>query len=391
MFNSIYIGLSGLNAYSRGLQQVSNNVSNLNSLGFKSSTVTFSNLQGSLGSGSLSFTRDSNGSGQGVQIGDGTTDFRTGELRQSQRDLDISVDGNGFLVLMKGDEVRYARTGSFEVDRDGYIVLSGTDFRLATLDSSGRATALSIDSSRTNSPQMTTKISFADNLSSSATSYGISDVRVYDANGKENVWQLAFTRSGTTSDWTLKVTDQDARTIGEQLLKFIGGAPDPATSKLVFANVDSGLSVEFDFSANVSSFSSGTVSTLRASSVDGNPVGAITTVAVNDKGELEISYSNDKKKVLGAVALADFRDPQALEQETGGLFRETTDAGRGLLASSDARVGRAVSRRLEASNVDLSRQFGDLILIQRGFQASSQIISASNEMIQQLFGIRGQG
>jgi flagellar hook protein FlgE len=395
MFGSIYIGLSGLNAYSRGLQQVSNNVSNLNSIGFKSTTVSFSNLETTRSDAALTFTRDTRNSntaqGQGVQVATGRTDFRTGELRQTDRDLDISVDGNGFLVLLNGSDVRYTRTGSFEVDPDGFIVLSGTDYRLATLDASGRAVALSIDSSRTNPPNATTRIAFADNLSSTATTYGISDVRVYDRTGKENVWQLAFSRNQGATDWTLTVTDQDNKTIGTQTLKFINGAPDPATTKLNFTNADIGLTVEFDFSANVSSFSAGTVSTLRTASVDGNAVGTITTLAVNEKGELEINYSNDEKTSLGAVALADFRDPQALSQEDRGLFVETIPAGRELLPSDDPRVGRALSRRLEASNVDLSRQFGDLILIQRGFQASSQIISASNEMIQQLFGIRGQG
>jgi flagellar hook protein FlgE len=112
---------------------------------------------------------------------------------------------------------------------------------------------------------------------------------------------------------------------------------------------------------------------------------------VNDLGKLEIGYSNAQKKELGAVAIADFRDPQALQQKSGGLFTDPGSAQRELLTSQDDRVGQVLSRRLEASNVDLAKQFGDLILIQRGFQASSQIISVSNDMIQQLFGIRGQG
>ncbi|HYF22971.1 MAG TPA: flagellar basal body rod C-terminal domain-containing protein, partial [Caulobacteraceae bacterium] len=62
-----------------------------------------------------------------------------------------------------------------------------------------------------------------------------------------------------------------------------------------------------------------------------------------------------------------------------------------LLASAQDGVGKLVSKQVEASNVDLSQEFGDLILIQRGFQASSQVVSVSNDMIQQLFGIRGQG
>ena len=107
--------------------------------------------------------------------------------------------------------------------------------------------------------------------------------------------------------------------------------------------------------------------------------------------QAEISYTNEEKKELGAIALADFRDPQQLEQRSNGLFRYDGYGQRQLLSAEDTRVGSILSKRLEASNVDLGGQFGELILIQRGFQASSQIISVSNDMIQQLFGIRGQG
>jgi flagellar hook protein FlgE len=391
MFGAIYVGLSGLQAYSEGLQAVSNNVANLNSLGFKSSSVSFANVQGARDTGGIGLAGSSGGSGGGVGLAEPTLDLRAGELRQTENDLDLAVEGTGFLVLLKGSEVRYVRTGSFEVDEDGFVALSGTGWRLATLDGGGRPVALSIDASRTSVPIATTVVGFADNLSSTATTHSVNDLAIYDANGVKHVWQVSFTREEGATDWTIKVVDESGATIGEETLAIAAGAPTAATSKLTFADVASGLSVLFDFSNNVTSFSSGTVSTLRAANVDGHGAGSVTTLAVNDKGELEIGYSNDEKQPLGAVALATFRDPQALRQESGGLFVSDGHAQVEYLAGEDARVGAVLSRRLEASNVDLSREFGDLILIQRGYQASSQIISVSNDMIQQLFGIRGQG
>jgi flagellar hook protein FlgE len=394
MFNSIYVGLSGLNAYSRGLQQVSNNVTNLNSSGFKGATVSFTDLFSVGGDGGLSYSGGGAGRGNGVHLGEASLDFRQGELRQSERDLDLAMDGSGFLVLMRGDQLLYTRTGSFQVDKEGYIVLAGTDYRLATLDPSGKAVSLSIDASRTSAPKQTTTVRLADNLSSTSTSFSLSDVKVYDAAGREHLWQVQFTKpAGAPADeWSVAVTDAQGKAIGTQSLKFLQGAVDPATSKLVFENSDAGLSVTLDLSQGVTSFSSGQVSTMRVASVDGHKVGAITAIHVNDQGKLEIGYSNEQKKELGPVAIADFRDPQALQQRSGGLFSDLKGLGqRELLTTQDGRVGKVVSRRLEASNVDLAKQFGDLILIQRGFQASSQIISVSNDMIQQLFGIRGQG
>lgn len=391
MFGSIYVGLSGLNAYSRGLQQVSNNVTNLNTSGFKAATVSFSDLYGVSGGGGLSYTDGGKGAGNGVKLGENQIDLRQGELRQTERDLDLAMDGSGFLMLMRGEEVVYTRTGSFEVNKDGFIVLAGTEYRLATLNEAGKAVSLSIDDNRISAPKPTTAIKFAGNLSSTATTHGISDIKVYDSSGVEHVWQVQFTKPAATgSEWTVKVTDAKGKEIGAQTLKFIGSVPDPAATKLVFANTEANLSVTLDLST-VTSLSSGSESQMRVGSVDGYKLGAITSLRVNDLGKLEIGYSNEQKKELGAVAIADFRDPQALEQRSGGLFTDSGTGQRELLTSADERVGKVLSRRLEASNVDLSKQFGDLILIQRGFQASSQIISVSNDMIQQLFGIRGQG
>ena len=356
MFGSIYVGLSGLNAYSRGLQQISNNVTNLNASGFKGSTVSFNDLVGVNGDGGLSYSGGGASGGHGVEIGETRIDFKQGELRQTDRDLDLAIDGSGFMMLLRGEEVLYTRTGSFEVDKDGFIVLAGTEYRLATLDGSGRPVSLSIDASRTSTPTPTTTIKFADNLSSTATTYGISDVKVYDSSGVEHIWQIKFDKPAAgVNEWSVSVTDDKGKTFDAQTLKFIQEKVDPATNKLVFADSASGLSVTLDFSANVSSFSGGTVSTLRRSSVDGYKIGSITAIGINTSGKLEIGYSNEQKKELGAVAIADFRDPQALEQRSGGLFHDTGQAQREIVGSDDKRVGKVLSRRLEASNVDLAK------------------------------------
>lgn len=398
MFGSIYIGLSGLNAYSRGLEQVSNNVSNLNTSGFRASTVTFQNFYGSGSEGGLSHS-GAQGGGNGVGIGDPRLDLTSGQLRQTTSDLDLAIDGSGFLVLLDGDNQLYTRTGSFEVDQQGFIVLSGTKHRLATLDSAGRPVTPSIDQSRTSPPLATTTVKLSDNLSSSATDpVTVSNMAVYDKAGGAHKWTAKFEKAtgqgtgntGGALNWTMTVTDEKGVTVATKTIKFVGSIIDPSNAQVDIEDSVNGFKVTFDLSS-VQSYSAGAVSTLRAASIDGHGVGTLTTVAVNSAGHLELAYSNDQKLDLGAVALADFRDPQALKELDGGLFSYPDKEQRELLSSGDPRVGQVKSKRLEASNVDLSKQFGDLILIQRGFQASSQIVSVSNDMIQQLFGIRGQG
>lgn len=392
MFGTIYVGLSGLNAYSQGLKAVSNNVSNLNTVGFKSSDITFSDIYGQGSSGGLEYGSSQEPGGHGVTVNPLSVDFTQGEFRETGRDLDLSVDGNGFFVLLDDANTYYTRTGSFEVNDDGFIVLQDTDYKLAVLDDGGRPAAVNIDEFRTDPPVATDRITFSDNLSSTATEFNIPDVSVYDERGEESLWSLSFTRLETEFDrWTLTVTDATGTEVGSQSLLFDGGQVAEGSEELLFEDPDNGLSITFEFGDTVTSFSSGTVSSLRAADVAGYATGSIATLQVNDEGAFEITYTNNEERVLGSIALADFRDPQSLEQRSKALFSYSGFGQRQLLTATDERVGAILGGQLEASNVDLGSEFGDLILIQRGFQASSQIISVTNDMIQQLFGIRGQG
>lgn len=383
MFGAMFVGLSGMNAFSKGLRQISNNITNLNSAGFKSTKLLFSDMfsSGAVGAGQ----------GQGVELARGRLDFAQGELRQSDRDLDLAIEGDGLLVLLRDGEQFFTRTGSFEINEAGDLVLVGTDYRLTVLDSSGQASPISINAYRTNRPQATSRITFADNLSSSATEFSLSNIKVFNALGELDQWQVRFERTEASppGEWTAIVKNGQGAEVGRQTLRFVGSIADPTTSTLTFAEGD--RSVVLDFSQQVSSFSSGSVSTLRVAQVDGHGAGEIQAVRVNEDGVLEVAYTNEQITTIGPLALALFRDLGTLDQRGAGIFAVTGNARAELLTSAHAAVGRVIGKRSEASNVDLSKEFGDLILVQRGFQASSQVVSVSNDMIQQLFGIRGQG
>lgn len=384
MLGTIFIGLSGMNAFSQGLRQISNNITNINSTGFKVSNLLFSDH--------FSNGQRSSGSGQGVSLTEPRLDFAQGELRQSDRDLDLAIDGQGFLVLLKGGEKFFVRTGSFEVDAKGNIVLAGSEHQLTVLNEVGVPVGVNIDALRTNPPKKTAIVKLADNLDASATTFTLSNIKVFDALGASDNWSAVFTRDqqGAFGEWKVKMTNSSGASVGEQALKFLpGGLIDPATRQLTFEDAATARSATLDFSGNVTSLSG--LTGLRVAENDGFGVGELTTIAVTDDGMLELGYSNEQKKQVGAVVIASLRDPQELEQRSGGLFALAHEGGEQFLTSKHERVGRVVAKRLEASNVDLSREFGDLILVQRGYQASSQVVSVSNDMIQQLFGIRGQG
>lgn len=384
MLGTIFIGLSGMNAFSQGLRQISNNITNINSTGFKVSNLLFSDH--------FSNGQRSSGSGQGVSLSEPRLDFAQGELRQSDRDLDLAVDGQGFLVLLKDGEKFFTRTGSFEVDAKGNIALAGSEHQLTVLNEAGVPVGVNIDSLRTNPPKKTAIVKLDQTLSTTTLPFTLSNIKVFDAHGASDNWSITFSlvEQGAFGELKAEVKTSGATSLGTQSLKFLpGGVADPSTRQLTFEDAATGRSVTFDFSA--ATLASGPNSSLRVAENDGFGVGELTTITVTDDGVLELGYSNEQKKQVGAVVIASVRDPQELEQRGGGLFVLNHEGGEQFLTSKHERVGRVVPKRLEASNVDLSREFGDLILVQRGYQASSQVVSVSNDMIQQLFGIRGQG
>jgi len=395
MLGAIYNSLSGMDAFTKGLQTISNNVSNLNSNGFKGQAVNFSDLTDGERGGGLRGGGAGDG-GNGVRISDPITDFSQGDLQQTNNDLDLGIQGTGFLtVLNKDGQVFYTRTGSFTVDKDGFISDQVSGNRLAVIGSTGMPEAVNLSNKQTDAPVATTKISFINNLSSSGTTATVSNMAVFDDRGGQQVWTATFTKStapGATNAWDVAVADSSGTSVGSGTINFIGSSADPSASQIVINNSPAGaspLSVTLDFS-KVTSFSAGTASTLSAQPGDGVAAGTLTSVTLGDDGQIVLSYSNEKTAEVGAVALADFQDPQNLKLLDGGLYQSVSGQSARLTVSGSEGVGTIKGKSIEASNVDLSKQFGSLIIIQRGFQACSQVLSVTNDMIQQLFSIRGQ-
>jgi len=396
--DSIYIGMSGLNAFNQALNTISNNVANIDTNGFKETLSQFDDVYDYGGSGYEYFSNNSQDqNGNGVTLAPSQLDFSQGTLQQTGNPLDLAIKGSGFFVLQNPDgNILYTQTGSFSVDSSGYIVLSGTTDRLCTISANGDATPVNIQSLETNQPVATTTVTFANNLSSSATSDTVSNIDVYDSSGTEHVWSAAFAPSsdGVTGDWDVTVTDSTGTTIGKQTLKFSGSTPDPTADQLTFTSSPTNaqpLSVVFDFSNGVTSYSGGSTSTLSVASSDGNALGNLSTVTVDDTGTIQIAYDNSKTAAGGTIAVADFREPQKLTQLGQGLFDNNNGGQMEIVKSGTSGVGNVESGQIEASNVNLSNEFGDLIIIQRGYQAASEIVSVSNDMLQELFGLRGRG
>lgn len=396
MLGAIYIGLSGMDAYSKGLQIISNNVANLDTPGFKAQSVQFGDLFDGSGGGGLTYLGSSfsRQSGEGVQIGKSLLDFGQGNLQQTDNDLDLALSGAGFLTLLTKDgRVFYTRTGSFAVDKDGFISDQKTGYRLAVLDSTGKPVALNINDSRNFLPVASTAVTFDGLLGISGN---VSNVSVIDAKGAKHSLNFAFTQDtspGAVNTWDVAVTDAQTNTAitdasgNPVTVTFVGSSPSTPTATIALPQADgTTIPVTLDFTKILSASTSSLTAT-----ADGSAEGDLTTVTVDDTGQILLTYSNSQTVQKGAVAIADFRDPEDLDQLSKGLFAYKGTGELRYLASNTDGIGTLESKQIEQSNVDLSAEFGDLILVQRGFQACSQVVSVANDMIQQLFGIRGQG
>ncbi|HWE45802.1 MAG TPA: flagellar hook-basal body complex protein [Caulobacteraceae bacterium] len=395
MLGAISTALSGMNAFSQGLQTISDNVANLDTLGYKSQVVSFEDVFNQGGNG-LDYTAGAadDSIGAGVVEHSNMLNFTQGTMQQTGGNLDLAVQGNGFLVLKNADgDTFYTTTSQFAVDSGGFISSSSTGDRLTILNSSNQAVPINVNAFQTNAPVATSTIDFADNLSSAATSASVPNMTVFDGSGAAHTWTVNLVPTATANQWTVSVTDETGATIGTGTIQFTNGVIDPTQSTVTISATYAGaapLSVTLNF-ASVTSFAQGSTNTLQTSKVDGSAAGTLTGITLNSSGELVASYSNNNTVVLGSVAIADFQNPQQLLQISNGLFQSKVGAAVTLQSSGQGGVGSLTSGEVEQSNVNLTEEFGDLILIQRGFDACSQVVSASNDMIQDLFGLRGHG
>jgi flagellar hook protein FlgE len=121
---------------------------------------------------------------------------------------------------------------------------------------------------------------------------------------------------------------------------------------------------------------------------DGTPAGQLSKVAISDNGQIMASFSNGQQKVFGQLALATFRNTDSLQALGNNNFASTgatSLASVGTAQSGDR--GQIISGSLENSNVDIATQFTNLITFQRGYQASSRVITTEDNMLQDLLQI----
>ncbi len=394
MFDSIYTGMSGLISYSKGLSGIGNNVANMNTPGFKGSDLEFLDLfyryqySGSPDQGASPYTQ-----GGGVQTGASVTRFTQGDFRQTGNTLDAAVDGNGFFVLRTDGRTLYTRAGQFEFNPQGILVSREDGAEVAGYEG-GSLTRISLAGRRSVPATATTRIEFSDSLSVGSPTHEITNITLYDSLGVQHALTLSMTNNSTTTpgSWTFTLKE-GTQTVTSGEVRYSGsGTPVPGFERATFVYTPTNGArsevVSLDFSAS-NAFSSAS-STLRVSAQNGKAAGFLSTTALDVDGSLVLSYSNGETVRSHKLALAHFVDTSVLQPEGGNRFALFGDARPVYGSPGQSVFGALRVGSVELSNVDLAREFSELIVVQRGYQASSQVISAANEMIQQLGEIRGR-
>lgn len=393
MLESIFIGMSGLLGYSKGLRVIANNTANLNTPGFKGSALQFADLYQS-SSGSLGGSAEGGPghvTGHGLTTTRTTLDFRAGELRQTGNELDLAIDGQGLFVVRGGDgRTRYTRDGQFQFDARGLLVSRTDGAEVLGLGASGLA-PVSLAGLRTNAAKGTETLRFTGNLSSTAAEQTVQGVGIVDASGGAHALSIVLRNEGQTAAGTWAVTVRDGETVvGEGTIGFVDGRPIAEQSKVTVTYKPAGQKEQplvLDFSGEVTSFAAGDLSTLALAEHDGHAAGALAKVAFDASGQLVLTYSNGETAKGATLALARFDSIDAVGAAGDNRFEALDESAWHTGTAGDA-YGAVRSGAVEISNVDLSKEFADLVVMQRGYQASSQIVATANEMLQELYGMR---
>ena len=401
MLDSIQLALSGMEGYSAGLRVIAGNTANLSTPGFKGQRPDFAEqfhvagmLAGSPG--------DASRAGGGLTVLANTTDWRQGELRQTGNDLDLAIDGQGLFVLKKaGGAQVYTRAGQFQFDASDTLVTRTDGSTVLARGTTGELAPISLAGLRTSPPRASTAIVFQGNLSSGATTQTIAPINVIDSNGATHALVLTATSvvdpntpAVTTPDghvWQLELKDEQGRVVGidgDGLLRFIGSTVDPASASRTARFSPAGAApmvLTLGFGGDLTNFSAGSTSTMAVKSVDGRAAGSLSKVGFDEKGVLKLSYSNGAAADGPRLALAQFDSPDAVRAIGNNQFEAANDLPWVFGGAGEGQFGKITGGSTEVSNVDLSAEFSNLVILQRGYQSSSQVLSTSNEMIQQLF------
>ncbi len=413
MFTSFSTALSALSAHSTAIDVVGNNLANLNTPGFKTSVVSFHDLvTQSLGAG-LGETQVGFGVGRPTTI----RQFSQGAIQSSNGALDAAIQGDGFFIVQDNSgALLYTRGGNFQVDKAGNLLTSTgeriqgwTEINPATgaVITSGAISDITVPIGTLKAPNPSTAFSFDLNLNATAvTGEDFSTaIEVYDSLGSSHVLTVAFTKTGTANEWDYSITVPDAD---------LTSAFTPVTGTLTFdesgtltspAAADTMPQVDITGLANGAGDMSLTwnlwdgvtprmtqyaqPSSVSANAQNGSPAAQLVRVGLADGGKILAQYSNGEQAVVGQVAMASVRNPESLIAMGNNNYQLSARSALPAIGlPGTGGRGSILGGAVEYSTVDIAKEFTNLIVLQRGYQANTRVVTAVDELSQETINLK---
>lgn len=410
--SALFSSKEGLNAHGQALSVVGDNVANANTIAYKTSRVEFADLfaLGKDGGATAQLPR----AGSGVAVARVRQIHETGVLEATSRALDAGIAGDGFFMVGDVEAPLYTRAGNFSINPEGLLVtsegesvlgLQGTGTTLGTLNlknisATGTPTSLvtlfgNFDSLSEVATVPTAPATF--NEINEAASFVVPSLSVYDSLGASHNVKLAFFKTdvntweahaymdggdiGGTAGVPVEVGTATTLTFSPT------GAIEEANQEAAKMTVNAAYSGGADagnFTIDLSSFTqyAGT-SQVNSLSQDGKSAGNVKTYEFRPDGKIMAILDTGSTVQIGTLQLAQFPNVDGLERAGNALFRKGASTGDAVISNpGEAGTGKIEGGSLERSTVDVANQFVDLVLFQRGYQANSQTLGATSQLLQ---------
>jgi flagellar hook protein FlgE len=400
---TFYTALTGLNNYSYQLNLVGDNLANMNTVAFKGSTASFSELLAG-----LSGTGDN---GNPIVMGLGSTltgvqrSNSQGTITATQNPTDVAINGNGYFVVQTEDGMGYTRAGNFQMDKDdnlisadGFSVL-GYVAKDGVLDASSPLAPISIERGMIIPAVATSNITVKGNLNCQTETDGTfsGPVTIYDSLGAAHTVTLGFTKTDSGWDWTATIPGADTGAtdpveIGSGSIAFddkgnlASDTTNGALSVSGLANGAADMDITFnlvDAEGNSNITGRAVDSSFSKTVQDGYAASMLSSISINSSGVINGITASGMSVVLAQLALASFPNEQGLQKFKGNTFVTFASSGEPSIgAAGTGGRGLIAGSSLEQSNVDMAQEFVNLISAQRAYQANSRVITTSDELYQ---------
>ncbi|HYI32582.1 MAG TPA: flagellar hook protein FlgE [Glaciibacter sp.] len=392
MLRSLFSGISGLRAHQTMLDVTGNNIANVNTTAFKASAVQFQDTLSQLTQAAGGPQDQVGGTnpaqiGLGVQVAGISTNFAQGSAQATGRAKDLMISGDGFFITKVGDETLYTRAGALDFDPLGRLVAPGGALvqgwaadANGVINTGGPVGTITLPRNAVMPATATTEATVGGNLPSDAAvgTVLVREVTVYDATGAGRPLSLTYTRTAGAGTWDVDATHNGTTVNGNVAFDANGQLTAGGTM------VVNGITVDM---TSLTGFAK--LTTVSVTDQDGSDAGTLQSFTIGKDGTVIGLFSNGGEQAVGRIALATFVNPGGLEKAGGSGYRATFNSGAAEVGvPGQGGAGSLSAGQLEMSNVDLSQEFTNLIVAQRGFQANARIITTSDEVLQELTNLK---